>query len=102
MPTFLAHTGLGSPQEMLEQVRSTPRSQIRTSLAFVAERQPLPSWAHHLADDRDVLRQVLIGLEHVYDRLMDPHWPQIASFTAADQGARVRQMTTGGLEVLTE
>ncbi|WP_327585621.1 helix-turn-helix domain-containing protein [Nonomuraea sp. NBC_00507] len=29
---------------MLEQVPSTPRSQIRTSLASVAERQPLPSW----------------------------------------------------------
>ncbi|MDP4506519.1 winged helix-turn-helix domain-containing protein [Nonomuraea turcica] len=66
----------------------------------MAERQSLPSWAHHLADDRDLLRQLFIGLEHVYDRLLDPHWPQIAGFTAADQGARVRQMATGGWERL--
>jgi hypothetical protein len=57
-PTFLTSAGVGSPQELLEQARATPRSQIRKDLAHIAEWQPLPPWAHHLADDSNLLREL--------------------------------------------
>ncbi|WBP91368.1 winged helix-turn-helix domain-containing protein [Kitasatospora cathayae] len=99
-PGFLATSGAGSPQELLEQVRSTPESRIRQSLAFLAERQPLPPWAHRLPGDRDLLLQLFDSLEHVCTRLLTPLWPQIGSLTAADRGARMRQVFTGGTESL--
>jgi DNA-binding transcriptional ArsR family regulator len=99
-PTFLTSAGVGSPQELLEQARATPRSQIRKDLAHIAERQPLPPWAHHLADDSNLLRQLYNSLDHVYAVLLSPQWAHITSETAADHGIRMRQLLTGGVEAL--
>ncbi|TGB16696.1 ArsR family transcriptional regulator [Streptomyces palmae] len=98
VPTFLAPAELGSPQEMLERVRSTPRAEIRRSLASVAERQPLPSWTQHLADDNRLLREFLIGLENVHDQLLAPYWQQVTTLTTADQTARMRESAASGME----
>ncbi|MFI8849245.1 winged helix-turn-helix domain-containing protein [Streptomyces sp. NPDC053499] len=99
-PTFLTSAGQGSPQELLERARSTPRSQIRKDLAHVAEWQPLPSWAHHLADDPELQRQLYDSLDHVCAVLLSPHWQQLAREAAADRDVRMRQVLTGGVEAL--
>ncbi|WP_282793798.1 winged helix-turn-helix domain-containing protein [Streptomyces sp. CC224B] len=99
-PTFLSPAGLEGPQEALENVRATPRSRIRRDLAHVATWQPLPPWAHALADDRDLLRQLCDSLDHLFAVLLSPHWQQITSATAADRGARTRQVADGGMEHL--
>ncbi|MEV6163078.1 MarR family transcriptional regulator [Streptomyces sp. NPDC052052] len=96
-PTFLTSSGAGSPKELLEQARATPRSHIRKDLAHVAEWQPLPSWAHHLADDPDLLRQLYDSLDHVCAVLLSPHWTHITDEAAADRGIRMRQALTGGM-----
>ncbi|MFC0597600.1 winged helix-turn-helix domain-containing protein [Streptomyces palmae] len=98
LPTFMAPAELGSPQEMLERGRSTPRSEIRRSLASVAERQPLPAWTQHLAGDHRLLRQFLTGLENVHNQLLAPYWPQVTTLTTADQTARLREAATSGME----
>lgn len=99
-PTFLTSAGIGSPQELLEQVRATSRSQIRKDLGHVAEWQPLPPWAHHLADDSRLLRQLCESLDHVYTVLLSPHWAHITTEAAADRGKRMRQLLVGGMESL--
>ncbi|GAA3352934.1 winged helix-turn-helix domain-containing protein [Streptomyces antimycoticus] len=99
-PTFLTSAGVGNPQELLEQVRATPRSQIRKDLAHVAEWQPLPPWAHQLAYDSDLLRQLCESLNHVYAVLLSPHWGHITGEAAADRGKRMRQVLAGGMDRL--
>ncbi|MGW4994272.1 winged helix-turn-helix domain-containing protein [Streptomyces mirabilis] len=99
-PTFLGAPTAGDPQEVLEQARALPRSEIRKDLASVAEQQRLPSWAHYLADDRDLRRQFFDSLEHVFNRLLSPYWNEISSIALADRGARARQVLTGGVQGL--
>ncbi|MFJ8390923.1 ArsR/SmtB family transcription factor [Streptomyces sp. NPDC094438] len=99
-PTFLSSAAIGSPHELLERARATPRSQIREDLAHVAEHQPLPSWAHHLADDSRLQRQLYDSLDHIYAVLLSPHWAHIVGEAAADHALRMRQLLTGGVEAL--
>ncbi|WP_433889324.1 MarR family transcriptional regulator [Streptomyces sp. CA-111067] len=100
VPGFLAAPGIGSPREMLDRARATPRSVVRADLAHVAEHQPLPSWTRQLPDDRDLLRALFDSLEHVYGQVLEPHWEQVRSLAAADRSARMRQVLGGGMEVL--
>ncbi|MGW1105772.1 winged helix-turn-helix domain-containing protein [Streptomyces sp. NPDC002540] len=99
-PTFLTSAGIGNPQELLEQVRATPRSRVRKDLAHVAKWQPLPPWTHRLADDSELLRQLCDSLDHVYAALLSPHWAQITGDAAADRGKRMRQVLAGGMDHL--
>src|SRR4051812_46854998 len=50
-PTFLTLPCAGTPEDLLEKVRATPRKRIQAELAAIAEEQPMPPWAHHLTDD---------------------------------------------------
>ncbi|MFD9075959.1 ArsR/SmtB family transcription factor [Streptomyces lasiicapitis] len=99
-PDFLTRAESGSPDEVLERVRATPRSQVRSDLADVAAEGPLPSWAHHLADDRDLFRRLCDSLDHMYSVLLSPHWQQITSNATAEGGMRTRQALAGGMEHL--
>lgn len=96
-PDFLVPTGGGSIQELLERVRSTPRSQIRADLAIMAQWQPIPQWARNLPNDAELLRQVYDSLDAVCAVLLSPYWTQITNATAADRGARMRQVLTDGM-----
>ncbi|MFE9391582.1 winged helix-turn-helix domain-containing protein [Streptomyces sp. NPDC006784] len=99
-PTFLTTAAAGSPEELLERVRSTPRSRVRADLAHVAERQAPPSWARHLAEDGELLRRLCDGLDHVCDVLLSPYWRYLAAAAADDRAVRMRQVLTGGVEAL--
>ncbi|MCA6096021.1 winged helix-turn-helix domain-containing protein [Streptomyces sp. SCA3-4] len=99
-PTFLNLPRAGTPEELLEEVRGTPRAVIESELAVIAARQPLPRWAHRLPDDAALLGQLLDGLGRLHDLLLRPYWQQITGFTAADRAVRARQLLGGGVESL--
>ncbi|MFH8991290.1 winged helix-turn-helix domain-containing protein [Streptomyces sp. NPDC017940] len=99
-PTFLTRTDAGSPREVLQRVRATPRSQIRKDLAHVAQSHPLPAWTNHLPSDSTLLNQLFDSLEHVCTVLLLEHWQQIVGDTSADRTMRMRQLLDGGMERL--
>jgi DNA-binding transcriptional ArsR family regulator len=99
-PTFMTASGAGSPAEMLERMRATPRRQIREDLAHVAEWRSPPPWTRHLEDDPQLLRQLCDSVAHVMDVLLAPYWAHIASEVAADHGRQMRKLLTGGVESL--
>ncbi|MEV0443741.1 winged helix-turn-helix domain-containing protein [Streptomyces spectabilis] len=99
-PDFLTRADAGPPEEVLERVRATPRSRIRGDLAHVAADWPLPSWARQLADDRELFRRLCDSLDHTFSVLLSPHWQQITSNATAEEGMRMRQALTGGMEHL--
>ncbi|MFW6723040.1 hypothetical protein ACHZ98_23315 [Streptomyces sp. MAR4 CNY-716] len=67
----------GNPDELLERVRATPRSQIRKDLSHVEERHAVPPWARRLTDDSALLRRLCDSVEHVYAVLLAPHWAHV-------------------------
>lgn len=97
-PSFLAPPDTGDPEELLEQVRSTPRATVRWEMAKLAESQPIPSWARSLADDAELLSRVSDGIRDLYDALLGPHWSRVADVFRADRAIRLRQLTAGGIE----
>ncbi len=99
-PGFLTPVKAGTPEELLEAVRSTPRSQINTELAKIAEMQKLPTWAHHLPDDEALRQRLYNGLANLQDVLLAPYWTEIGTHLAADRALRMRHMLSGGIERL--
>ncbi|MFG3223892.1 MarR family transcriptional regulator [Kitasatospora sp. NPDC048194] len=99
-PTFLSPSGSGTLPELLERVAATPRTQLRASLASVADHQRLPGWAHRLGEDPGLLRQLADALGEVHSTVLAPYWPQISAGLAADRALRARQMLHGGVERL--
>ncbi|MFD0555108.1 winged helix-turn-helix domain-containing protein [Streptomyces rectiviolaceus] len=97
-PDFLAPTGVGSIPELLERVRFTPRSQIRADLALMAQWEPIPPWARNLPNDAELLQRVYDSLDQVCAVVLSPYWTQITNAATADQGVRMRQTLTGGME----
>jgi DNA-binding MarR family transcriptional regulator len=99
-PTFLTLPQAGTPEELLEKVRATPRGRIQSELAAVAEQQPIPPWAHHLADDTALFMQLCDGLSRLHTDLLSPYWEQLTDLFTADRSVRMRQMLGGGVERL--
>ncbi|MEU6370290.1 winged helix-turn-helix domain-containing protein [Streptomyces sp. NPDC046931] len=97
-PTFLAPSVAGTAEEVLEQVQAVPRSRIRAELAAIAEHQPVPSWARHLADDTGLRRQMHSGLTSLYATLLEPYWTSLTGHFTADRTVRMRQFLDGGVE----
>lgn len=100
VPGFLSDADAGTPQELLERVRATPRAEVRASLRHAARYRVLPAWARRLPDDAQFLSRLWDSLDHTCDHLLAPHWEQIRRWTAADRPLRARQVTTGGVEAL--
>lgn len=99
-PTFLAPSGEGTAEELLERVRATPREAIATELAWIAERQSLPSWARRLPDDAELRERLFDGVADLYAALLDPEWTRITEVFAADRALRTRQLLGGGVDRL--
>ncbi|MFF4402536.1 ArsR/SmtB family transcription factor [Streptomyces sp. NPDC001480] len=97
---FLTPSGSGPPEELIERVRATPRSELRIGLERIAEHRTLPPWTRHLADDPRMLRLLGDSVQHVYECLLRPHWRQNAAMATADGASRSRHLLTGGLESL--
>ncbi|MFD5752470.1 ArsR/SmtB family transcription factor [Streptomyces sp. NPDC127033] len=99
-PDFLTPLRSGTPEEELEHVQATPRRQIIENLASVAERWPLPTWAHHLADNAELRKDFFDGWAHLYTQLLQPYWTPITDLHSSDRTLRLRQFMTGGVEHL--
>ncbi|MFE7156784.1 winged helix-turn-helix domain-containing protein [Streptomyces sp. NPDC057636] len=100
-PGFISPTKVGAIEELLDQVRSTPRERVRKSLLETAHRHPsLPGWARRLADDASLFAELCTGLSHLHTSLLAPYWAQFTELLAADRTLRVQQWLTGGVEHL--
>lgn len=97
-PTFLMPAFTGTVEDIMENVRATPRSAVRAEMAAIAERQPIPSWARRLADDPDLYQDVSSGIGSLYSLLLEPYWDSITDLFAADRSIRMRQLLAGGIE----
>ncbi|MFI8093912.1 winged helix-turn-helix domain-containing protein [Streptomyces sp. NPDC086080] len=101
-PTFIGTPRAGAPEELIEQVRATPVSQIRTALTTILPRNSLltvPPLTRHLTDSA-FLGEVCDGLSDLYEVLLAPYWSGIVDAFAADRSVRMRQMLHGGVESL--
>lgn len=98
--TFLSPALAGPAEEALEQVRATPRRQIREQLAELVSRQTVPSWAGRLAEDRETREQVYQGMQDLWDVLLARYWPRITGVLSADRSLRMRHFADAGVEGL--
>lgn len=99
LPRFLRpHEGLGSLDEEVDRLLSTPRAELRRDLAYVAAHRPLPAWTRDLADgDRDTAAR-LAGAIRAYHRVaVAPYWRGLSTALAADHARRARQLREGGV-----
>ncbi|MGW1886142.1 ArsR/SmtB family transcription factor [Streptomyces sp. NPDC001970] len=98
-PDFVSSNKVGDIGTLLEQVRSTPRKQVRANLLEIAHRYPsLPAWTRHLADDSPLFAELCTGLSHLHTMLLAPHWEQFTEHLAVDRTLRLRQLLAGGVE----
>jgi DNA-binding transcriptional ArsR family regulator len=96
---FLTPSGSGTPEELIDQVRATPRSALRAGLEHMAEHRRLPPWTRHLADDANMMRLLGDSLQHVHECLLRPHWQRISNVITAESASWTRHILTPVLEV---
>ncbi|MFE0514703.1 ArsR/SmtB family transcription factor [Streptomyces sp. NPDC058964] len=100
-PDFLSPARAGGVEELLEQVRSTPREHIRTNLLETARRRPsLPAWTRRLADDVSLFAELCTGLGDLHTSLLAPHLARFTAYLQADRALRLQQLLAGGVEQL--
>ncbi|MFI5635024.1 winged helix-turn-helix domain-containing protein [Streptomyces sp. NPDC051664] len=100
-PGFLSPTKVGAIEELLEQVRRTPRERVRANLLEIAHHNPsLPEWSRRLADDASLFTELCTGLRHLHASLLAPHWHQFTEQLEVDRTLRLQQLLTGGVEQL--
>jgi DNA-binding transcriptional ArsR family regulator len=99
-PGFIFRPLAGSAEESLERVRAVPRTHVAEALTFIAERQPVPSWAHQLADDAALYKQFVDGLASLNAILLGPYEARLTDLFMADRTVRMRQFLNGGIEHL--
>ncbi|WP_432189481.1 MarR family transcriptional regulator [Streptomyces sp. Tue6028] len=100
-PDFLSPARAGGVEDLLEQVRSTPREHVRTNLLETARRRPsLPAWTRRLADDASLFAELCTGLGDLHTCLLAPHWDRFTAHLEADRPLRLQQLLTGGVEQL--
>lgn len=84
----------------LEAIRALPARSVRDDL-MAASDAPTSSWARALGDgDRDARSLLDLALREYFKAAVEPHWPVIRRQVVADQAARSRQSTTGGVDQL--
>ncbi|MFC9076709.1 winged helix-turn-helix domain-containing protein [Streptomyces sp. NPDC057062] len=101
-PTFIGAPQSGAPEELIEQVRATPASQIRTALTTILPHNStmgVPPLTCHLTDPA-FLDRLCDGLSVLYEVLLGPYWPAIVDAFTADRAVRMRQVLHGGVEQL--
>ena len=78
-----------------------PRTEIAAQMAELARyRQPIPSWARHLADDTALYGRVSRGVSELYHDLIGPHQGRLDDLLIADRTLRMRRLLGGGVESL--
>ncbi|NUR27321.1 MAG: winged helix-turn-helix transcriptional regulator [Catenulispora sp.] len=99
-PDFVSPTQAGSLEELLDQVRATPRHRIKTELADAAHHSRPPAWTSHLAHDGALFQELCTGLHELYQALLGPLWPRLSAHFIADKTLRAHHLLAGGVERL--
>jgi DNA-binding transcriptional ArsR family regulator len=97
-PTFLSPALVGEAEDLIEHVRATPGTAIEAELTAIAACQPVPSWAHGLADDPAVRERFFAGFTDLYATLLGPYWARLCDEYSVDRAVRMRQFLRGGVE----
>lgn len=100
-PNFLSPTKAGTIEQLLEQIRATPRALVKADVIEAALHHPsLPTWAHQLSEDPSLFAELCTGLGHLHACLLAPNWGQLTEHLAADQTLRLQHILTGGVDQL--
>lgn len=100
-PGFLSPAKMGSFEDLLEHVRSTPAERVRRDLLEATDSQcPFPAWAYRLAEDETLFEDLCTGLGHLYGCLLAPYWAEFTEHLAADRSLRLQHFLAGGVEQL--
>ena len=89
--------------EALDLVRATPRSYLRSELAYVWQDRPgrPPTWLRDLADgDRDALEVVVRALRDLHDAVVAPRWDSVLRSFHGDVARRMPVLAAGGHQAL--
>ncbi|MFW6691116.1 ArsR/SmtB family transcription factor [Streptomyces sp. MAR4 CNX-425] len=101
---LLTPAAAGSPEELLEQVRTSSRRRLRRELSALAEqrehRRRLPRWAERMETEPRFFQHVVDLLGHLHTVALAPHWPRLVSLALVDRGIRTRQFLDGGMDSL--
>ncbi|MBO8196765.1 winged helix-turn-helix transcriptional regulator [Streptomyces smyrnaeus] len=93
------HQALPTLDEEIERLLSTPRSELRADLGYVAAHRPLPRWVRALAEgDPAALRRLAQAVRDHYRAAVGPYWRGLHAALRAEQAERVRQWQEGGVE----
>jgi DNA-binding transcriptional ArsR family regulator len=101
-PDFLTPTA-GAPdvKAVVEAVMTTPSSQLRRDLEFIAQKQHLPRWTEDLAaGEPATMRRLGEVLTTYHHTLLQPFWPTVQAHADADRSLRARTVLDGGGEAL--
>lgn len=101
-PDFLTPVGgEGEFGDVLETVLSTPKQRLRQEMTAILRGRRLSSAANLLADgSADGLRELGEAASWYHDAVLEPHWSTVRRAFGADRGARVRDLSGGGVERL--
>jgi DNA-binding transcriptional ArsR family regulator len=88
-------------QNSLEAIRSTPRQQLRTDLATLAEKLPraMPLWTKPLGDGEvEPLIQLSTAAQQYFDACLVPHWQHVQARVDQERFRLARTMSEVGVE----
>jgi hypothetical protein len=87
--------------EGLEELRATPRRELRGQLARLARTHRLPTWTRPLADgDKAAVVGLADALRGYHEAVIAPHRTVVGGPVAADHAHRMSALTNHGLEGL--
>ncbi|MDG4860918.1 ArsR family transcriptional regulator, partial [Streptomyces sp. T-3] len=102
-PDFLTPTaGQSCIAEGLDQVSSTPKSQLAQDLGMLTvPPQGVPAWLRPLADgDRQTVSLLAAALRDYHEAAIAPYWERIRTQIEADRALCTRAIMDGGTEGL--
>nr|WP_241267416.1 winged helix-turn-helix domain-containing protein [Streptomyces scabichelini] len=101
-PDFLTPpAGAAGVEHGLEALMSTPRTRLRSELAVLGGRNPLPSWTRSLADGEPAaLRRLARSVRTYYHGTLGPNWPRISRRANTDRALRLHALWHGGAEAM--
>jgi hypothetical protein len=102
LPDFLVPlTPGGDPQETIDAIRSTSRTQLRADIAGLASHRTLSPAVRRLAEGDPEMVHVLGDAAAAYHRVgIAPHWAHVRRLVDADRARRGRILLDGGVEAL--
>ncbi|HCU48626.1 MAG TPA: hypothetical protein DGG94_02150, partial [Micromonosporaceae bacterium] len=99
-PDFLTPPAAGSDlDEALDHLLSTPRTDVRAQLDYLASRRAATPWTRALASGKsDPMRRLGYAVRSYHETAIAPYWRSIRGHVVADRARRVQQWTSHGVD----